>query len=110
VKDLGVIERDSEVLFEYRVIKRLKGQPLEVQRAILEERIEELWKALEKKLQEEAVRRVEAVTEERWQRAEAVNLLRQELEAAALGGFRIRGWGAFAIMIGVVMVTVASVL
>ena len=90
---------------EARVIKSLKGQPVEVQIGILEERIEQMWETLPRKIGDEASQRVKADEEETRARIAATRQLTDAIQQAALGGFRIRGYGAVLIIVGTALVT-----
>ena len=95
---------------EGRVIRSLTGKPTEEQIEILAERIEEIWEVMPKRLSDEAARRAGADEEEARARIEATKQVLDAVQDSALGGFRVRGYGAAAIIVGLALSTWGSVL
>jgi hypothetical protein len=95
---------------EGRVIKALTGKPVEEQLGILAERIEEIWDVMPKRLNDEAAKRATADDEETRARIEATRKILDAVQESALGGFRVRGYGAAAIILGLALSTWGSVL
>lgn len=95
---------------EGRVVNSLAGKPVEEQIAILAERIEEIWEVMPKKLNDEADKRASADNEEARARIEATKQVQDAVQKSALGGFRVRGYGAGLIILGLILSTLGSVL
>lgn len=93
-----------------RVIKALAGKTTDEQIAILAERIEEIWDVMPKRLNDEASKRASADDEEARARIEATKQVLDAVQDSALGGFRVRGYGAAAIIVGLALSTWGSVL
>ena len=88
-----------------RVIKSLEGKTVDVQIGILASRIEEIWRALPQKIEDEASLRATADEQEALARIEATKKVLNAMQDSALGGFRIRGYGAVLIIVGTALVT-----
>jgi len=90
---------------EARVIKSLEGKPVDTQIDILAERIQEIWEAFPRKLNGEAALRAKADEDETRGGIEATKKVLDAMQESALGGFRVRGYGAALIIVGTALAT-----